>query len=335
MTDDKARCLDYYPPRLRSTPVTQDMTHTYDKPAIARSVARMLLEIEAVLFRADDPFTLTSGMKSPVYIDCRKIIAFPRMRAQMMDYGRTVIMNDIGYESLDAVAGGETAGIPFAAWLAERTGLPMHYVRKKPKGFGRDAQIEGYLKEGSRVLLVEDLITDGGSKVRFVEALREHGVDPSRIEVEITESVLLADTEANLSVLRSLRDIGLKVSLDDFGTGYSSFSYLRKFAFDKLKIDRSFVEPLDREPQSISIVGSINALARALQMTTVAEGVETERQFEAVRIIGCDQAQGYLDAGDYYWNSGMFMFKASRYLEELEKYNPEIVINFGSVGSLK
>ena len=123
--------------------MTQDMTHTYDKPAIARSVARMLLEIEAVLFRADDPFTLTSGMKSPVYIDCRKIIAFPRMRAQMMDYGRTVIMNDIGYESLDAVAGGETAGIPFAAWLAERTGLPMHYVRKKPKGFGRDARIEG------------------------------------------------------------------------------------------------------------------------------------------------------------------------------------------------
>lgn len=130
----------------------------------------------------------------------------------------------------------------------------------------------------------------------FVEALREHGVDPSRIEVEITESVLLADTEANLSVLRSLRDIGLKVSLDDFGTGYSSFSYLRKFAFDKLKIDRSFVEPLDREPQSISIVGSINALARALDMRTVAEGVETERQFEAVRMIGCSQAQGFLFA---------------------------------------
>jgi len=107
--------------------------HTYDKAAIARSVARMLLEIEAVLFRADEPFTLTSGMKSPVYIDCRKIIAFPRMRAQMMDYGRTVIMNDIGYESLDAVAGGETAGIPFAAWLAERTGLPMHMSARSPR----------------------------------------------------------------------------------------------------------------------------------------------------------------------------------------------------------
>ena len=143
------------------------MTHTYDKPTIARSVARMLLEIRAVLFRADDPFTLTSGMKSPVYIDCRKIIAFPRMRAQMMDYGRTVIMNDIGYESLDAVAGGETAGIPFAAWLAERTALPMHYVRKKPKGFGRDARIEGDIQDGQRVLLVEDLTTDGGSKLSF------------------------------------------------------------------------------------------------------------------------------------------------------------------------
>jgi len=130
----------------------------------------------------------------------------------------------------------------------------------------------------------------------FVEALTRHGVDPGRIEVEITESVLLADTDANLSVLQSLREIGLKISLDDFGTGYSSFSYLRKFAFDKLKIDRSFVEPLDREPQSISIVGSINALAKALKMTTVAEGVESERQFEAVRIIGCDQAQGYLFA---------------------------------------
>ena len=153
------------------------MSQTYDKAAIATSVARMLLEIKAVLFRADDPFTLTSGMKSPVYIDCRKIISFPRMRSQMMDYGKTVIMNEVGYESLDALAGGETAGIPFAAWLAERTGLPMQYVRKKPKGFGRDARIECDISEGQRVLLVEDLTTDGGSKVSFVEALREAGAE--------------------------------------------------------------------------------------------------------------------------------------------------------------
>ena len=155
--------------------MTQTQMMTYDKQAIARSVARMLIEIKAVLFRADEPFTLTSGAKSPVYIDCRKIISFPRARSAMMDHGKTVIMNEVGFESLDALAGGETAGIPFAAWLAERTGLPMQYVRKKPKGFGRDAQIEGYLKEGSRVLLVEDLITDGGSKVKFAEAIAKAG----------------------------------------------------------------------------------------------------------------------------------------------------------------
>ena len=154
-----------------------DITHVYDKAAIARSVARMLLEIDAVLFRADEPFKLTSGMVSPVYIDCRKIISFPRMRAAMMDYGATVILNDIGYESLDALAGGETAGIPFAAWLAERTHLPMQYVRKKPKGFGRDARIEGDIKDGQRILLVEDLTTDGGSKLNFVEALRTAGAE--------------------------------------------------------------------------------------------------------------------------------------------------------------
>ena len=157
--------------------MTQDQMMTYDKAGIARSVARMLIEIEAVLFRADDPFTLTSGAKSPVYIDCRKIISFPRARAAMMDHGKTVIMNEVGFESLDALAGGETAGIPFAAWLAERTALPMQYVRKKPKGFGRDARIEGDIHEGQRVLLVEDLMTDGGSKLSFIEALRMAGAE--------------------------------------------------------------------------------------------------------------------------------------------------------------
>ena len=157
--------------------MTQTQMMTYDKQAIARSVARMLIEIKAVLFRADEPFTLTSGAKSPVYIDCRKIISFPRARSAMMDHGKTVIMNEVGFESLDALAGGETAGIPFAAWLAERTGLPMQYVRKKPKGFGRDARIEGDIHEGQRVLLVEDLMTDGGSKLSFIEALRTAGAE--------------------------------------------------------------------------------------------------------------------------------------------------------------
>jgi len=146
-----------------------------DRELMAREVARMLLEIKAVHFRPDPPYTFTSGLASPVYIDCRKLISFPRIRSACMDFACSVLMRDAGYEQFDAVAGGETAGIPFAAWIAERLGLPMLYVRKKPKGFGRDARIEGEIAEGQRVLLVEDLTTDGGSKVSFVNAIREAG----------------------------------------------------------------------------------------------------------------------------------------------------------------
>jgi orotate phosphoribosyltransferase len=145
------------------------------KDEIARLTARMLLEIGAVHFRADQPYTFTSGLASPVYIDCRKLISFPRIRATLMDFAVSTLLRDAGFEQVDAVAGGETAGIPFAAWIADRLGLPMQYVRKKPKGFGRDAQIEGLVEEGQRVLLVEDLTTDGGSKLRFAQALRNAG----------------------------------------------------------------------------------------------------------------------------------------------------------------
>jgi orotate phosphoribosyltransferase len=136
------------------------------------TVARILIEIGAVLFRPEDPFILTSGRASPVYIDCRKIIAFPRARRKVIDLAVERIGRAIGFESLDAIAGGETAGIPYAAWIADRLGLPMLYVRKKPKGFGRGAQIEGQMAPGCRVLLVEDLATDGGSKLNFIQGIR-------------------------------------------------------------------------------------------------------------------------------------------------------------------
>ena len=146
-----------------------------DDELMAQQTARMLLEVKAVHFRADDPYKLTSGLYSPVYIDCRKLISYPRIRSALMDFAVSKLMRDAGFEAFDAVAGGETAGIPFAAWIAERMGLPMQYVRKKPKGFGRDAQIEGVIDEGQRVLLVEDLTTDGGSKLKFAEAIRNTG----------------------------------------------------------------------------------------------------------------------------------------------------------------
>ena len=146
-------------------------SNSFPDPAlIAETTARMLLEIQAVHFRADQPYTFTSGLASPVYIDGRKLISYPRIRSALMDFAASVV-----FEQFDVVAGGETAGIPFAAWLSEKMGLPMIYVRKKPKGFGRNAQIEGDLAEGSRVLLVEDLTTDGGSKLKFAEAIANAG----------------------------------------------------------------------------------------------------------------------------------------------------------------
>ncbi|MDI3469950.1 MAG: Orotate phosphoribosyltransferase [Pseudolabrys sp.] len=146
-----------------------------DRAAIARQTAKMMLEIKAIHFNAESPFFFTSGWASPVYVDCRKIISYPRLRSGLMDFSSQVILSEIGYESIDNIAGGETAGIPFAAWIADKLMLPMQYIRKKAKGFGRNAQIEGDLPEGARTLLVEDLATDGRSKVNFCNALRKAG----------------------------------------------------------------------------------------------------------------------------------------------------------------
>ena len=144
-----------------------------DKTVMAQLTAKMLLEVEAVRFMEDKPFIFTSGWASPVYTDCRRLISFPRVRRTLIDFGVATVEREIGFEQFDAVAGGETAGIPFAAWMADRLMLPMQYVRKKPKGFGRNAQIEGHIEPGDRVLLVEDMTTDGRSKVNFCNALRE------------------------------------------------------------------------------------------------------------------------------------------------------------------
>jgi orotate phosphoribosyltransferase len=139
------------------------------------TVAKILLEIEAINFRPKEPYILTSGKASPVYIDCRKLISFNRARRTVMTLAKNLLQQDAGFEVFDYVAGGETAGIPYAAWMADEIEASMLYVRKKPKGFGRNAQIEGYMEEGKRVLLVEDLATDGGSKLNFVNALRAAG----------------------------------------------------------------------------------------------------------------------------------------------------------------
>ena len=152
------------------------MSFSFPTPQeIARLSARALLEIKAVDFNAAEPFTYASGLKGPTYVDCRRIISFPRVRGTLMDFLAATAMRDAGFEAFTNVAGGETAGIPFGAMVAERLGLPMTYVRKKPKGYGRNARIEGRMDDTDRVLLVEDLTTDGGSKLSFVDAIRDTG----------------------------------------------------------------------------------------------------------------------------------------------------------------
>jgi orotate phosphoribosyltransferase len=180
------------------------MTSFTDKATIAELTARMLLEVKAVHFRADEPYRFTSGLASPVYTDCRKLISFPHVRSTLMDFAVATIFREVGFAAIDAVAGGETAGIPFAAWIADRMALPMQYVRKKPKGFGRNALIEGDFPEGARTLLVEDLATDGGSKLKFVEGMRQAGM-----QVEHAFVVFFYDIFPNTRALLGEADITL------------------------------------------------------------------------------------------------------------------------------
>ena len=139
-----------------------------------------------------------------------------------------------------------------------------------------------------------------------ISALANSGLSPTRLELEITESLFLAETEANLAILHQLRELGVSISMDDFGTGYSSLSYLRSFPFDKIKIDRSFVKDLAQRSDCVAIVRAISGLGRSLNITTTAEGVETMDQLDWLRAEGCNEVQG-------------FLFSAARPADEIER----------------
>jgi len=146
-----------------------------------------------------------------------------------------------------------------------------------------------------------------------ISALANSGLSPKRLELEITESVFLAETEANLAILHQLRELGVAISMDDFGTGYSSLSYLRSFPFDKIKIDRSFVKDLAERSDCVAIVRAISGLGRSLNITTTAEGVETTDQLDWLRAEGCNEVQG-------------FLFSAARPAAEVE----QLLFRFGA-----
>jgi EAL domain-containing protein (putative c-di-GMP-specific phosphodiesterase class I) len=125
-------------------------------------------------------------------------------------------------------------------------------------------------------------------------ALKESGLSPAHLELEITESAILKDDAATLATLRKLGDLGVAIALDDFGTGYSSLSYLRRFPFDRVKIDRSFIAEITTSPSARALTTAIIAMAHSLGLQVVAEGVETEAQAEHLTSRSCDELQGFL-----------------------------------------
>ncbi len=188
------------------------MEHSQNE-AISRQTAKILLDIGAVNFNVSRPYKLASGILSPTYIDCRKIISYPKSRSKIVDFLQELFFTKLVNEKIENIAGGETAGIPFAALLAERLNLPLCYVRKKPKGYGINSQIEGEIKNKQNILLVEDLATDGGSKIHFVNALRESSAKCNNVFVlfyyDIFENTkrLLSENQINLYYLATWYDI--------------------------------------------------------------------------------------------------------------------------------
>ena len=174
-------------------------------------IAEKLIDIGSVKFSFENHFTLTSGLKSPVYVDCRKIISFLDEREFIMNEALNYFeKNKIKF---DLVAGGETAGIPYAAIISEKIKKPMVYIRKKPKGFGQNQQIEGHFKEKEKAILIEDLATDGGSKVVFVEAMRKAGLIVNDIfvifyyDIFNLENSVLSKLNVNIHSLCTWKDI--------------------------------------------------------------------------------------------------------------------------------
>jgi orotate phosphoribosyltransferase len=165
--------------------------------------ARILLDTKSVLFNIQQPFTYTSGRTGPVYVDCRRLISFVEERAQLMDMMATSI-RDAGLDKIDYIAGGETAGIPYAAFVADRLQKPMLYIRKKPKGFGRMAQIEGFMNEGRQnIALVEDVQNFGASVKIFIDAIREAGAT--------LEHLFVLFSHGHESSRKAMQDMGVEL----------------------------------------------------------------------------------------------------------------------------
>lgn len=184
---------------------------------VSKKVAEMLLSTQSIAVYKDKPFVFVSGRISPVYIDCRKLLSFAAEREYIVTALAKMAESDIGLDNFDVVAGGETAGIPYAAFVAHIVRKPMIYIRKQPKGYGGTKQIEGILEAAQRVLMVEDLITDGLSKMRFNIGIRGAGAkmthclcvfDYASDRLDLHEGKInLAKNDIDLHVLANWDDV--------------------------------------------------------------------------------------------------------------------------------
>jgi orotate phosphoribosyltransferase len=211
---------------------------------VAAAAARILLDTKAVNVNITEPFTYTSGKRGPVYMDCRRLISFPEARSQLMDFGAEIFKT----LNVDYIAGGETAGIPYAAFISERLNKPMLYIRKKPKGFGKMSQIEGFIDEngGQHIGLVEDVQNFGVSVKVFVDAVRAAGATVEHLFVIFqhgheSSQQNMRDMGITLHALTSWKDVlrvGREDGYFDDATAASVEEYLQNP--DKWAADRGF-----------------------------------------------------------------------------------------------
>ena len=183
---------------------------------IHEKTAEILIKIGSVNFNTKKKFTLTSGKLSPVYCDCRRIISFPKERKILINYASELLMRKKYFKKITNIAGGETAGIPFASYLSSKLNLPMTYIRKEKKKFGKKERIEGIMTKQDYVVLAEDLITDGGSKFDFLDSIRKKGAMTKAIFVIFNygiynESITFRKEKIDLLYLTNWKSI-LKVA---------------------------------------------------------------------------------------------------------------------------
>ena len=204
---------------------------------ISEEAAEILIDLKCINFSPKKQFKLTSGKKSPVYCDCRRIISFPEEREKLIDFGISKLKEKPKFKKISNIAGGESAGIPFAAFIAQKLNLPMTYIRKEKKKFGKNSQIEGLLNQKDNVLLAEDLMTDGGSKLKFLDAIEKLGANVSGIFVIFNYGII-----KDYYLLKKKKiDV---ISLTNWSHVLNVASRKKILKNDEIKIIKSFLEKM-------------------------------------------------------------------------------------------